>query len=115
MPKRPAQICALESYKSGEDNQRRRQDITNCNAVDKDALRQPSPHKNGLDLHKWYRCVSTAKRERASNEAQNKEVDERGRLGDAKGKGHWRGHAVEDDIDSVADVLEEEENCGGDP
>jgi hypothetical protein len=65
-------------------------------------------------LDKWDGSICATKGEAASHQAEDKEVDEGRNRGNSKCKGHWGGHAVEYHVERVADVLEDEEEGGGD-
>ncbi len=102
---------ALEADKRGEDDERRRHDVANSDAVDEDALRQPAALEDGLDLDKRYSGVRAAKGQRAGDQAERKEVDQRRRLGDAEGERDGRRHATKDDVYGVGDVLQDKEGA----
>jgi hypothetical protein len=102
------QVRALKPNKRRKDDQGCRQDIADGDPVDKQALRQPRAEQHGLDLHKRDGGIGAAKRERARYQPQNEQVDERRRAGDAEGEGHGRWYAAKDDVDGVADVLQDE-------
>ena len=76
---------------------------------------KPAAFKHSLDLHERNCGVGTAEGEAPSHEAKNKKIDERWSLCNAEGERYGGGDSTEGDVESVADVLEDEEESGWDP
>lgn len=103
--KRSVHVRTLETHERGEDNQGCRQDIANGDSVKEDALGEPRPHQDGFNLYERDGRVRAAKRERAGHQTQHEEGGQGRRLGYTKGQRHGRGHAPEDNVECVTDVL----------
>ena len=108
-------ISTLESDERGKDDERRREDVTNSDTIDEDLLREPTAKDHSFSLDKGDGGVGAAEGETAGDEAEDKEVWEVGGTCDAEGDREWGGDTVEDDIERVADVLEDEKEASDNP
>ena len=78
-------VSTLEPNKCRKNNDRRREDIANCDAVDKYLLRQPATEDHGLCLDERDCSVCATERKASSDETKDEKVCEIGSPCNAEG------------------------------